>query len=149
MGANEVQCPEDGCTDVLPGPPSDGLRTKLEKLSSIQQGKEKGTPYFLSVLICQAIKKELRYPMLRALGEHSGWPSVIDFESVPGRIMKLKNEIRGLLENEIILGTSFAWKVFVNDVTRKDVSTSFADFARSSEAIRLSIAGEGKNKHAG
>jgi hypothetical protein len=85
----------------------------------------------------------------------SFWPAVnicvyfIDFESVPGRIMKLKNEIRGLLENEIILGTSFAWKVFVNDVTRKDVSTSFADFALSSEAIRLPIAGEGKNKHAG
>ena len=147
VGANEVQCPEDECTDVLPGLPSDSLKAKLEKLSSIQQGKEKGSPHFLSVLICQAIKKELQFPMLRTLGEHSGWPSAIDFESVPDRIMKLTNEIRGLLENEIVLGTSFAWEVFMHDVTRKDMS--FADFSHSSEAFRLSVAGEGKNKHAG
>jgi hypothetical protein len=132
---------------MLPASPSDSLKAKLKNLSRIRQGKEKGTPYLLSVLICEAIKKELRFPMLKALGKRMGWPSVIDFESVPDRIMKVKDEIRALLKNDIVLGSSFAWKVFVTDVTSADMC--FADFGASGEATRLSIAGEGDNKHAG
>lgn len=146
--AGEVWCPAEGCEDVLRGSPSERLKSMFDKLSSIQKGKETGTPLVLSLLICEAIKEELRFPMLKALGERSGWPSNINFEAVPDRIMMFKDEIRALLKNEIVLGTSFAWRVFVNDVTKK-ANMSLADFSHSNEATRLSIAGAGNNKHAG
>jgi len=132
--------------DVLLGTPSEGLRAKLDKLASIRSGKEK---LFQSLLICEAIKGELQFPMLKELGKRSNWPSVITFESIPNRIMKLGDEIRALLKNEIVLGTSFAWRVFFNDITRKKVNMTLADFSSSTEAIRFSVAGAGDNKHAG
>ena len=86
--------------------------------------------------------------MLKALGERSGWPSNIKFEAIPDQIMRFKDEIRALLKNEIVLGTSFAWGVFVTDVT-KIANMSLADFSHSNEATRLSVAGSGNNKHTG
>jgi len=55
----EVQCPEDECVDVLQGAPSEYLESMIQKLSSIRNGKETGTPLALSMLICQAIKEEM------------------------------------------------------------------------------------------
>ena len=52
----------------------------------------------------------MQFPMLKALGEQSGWPGTINFEGIPAQVMALKDEINGLLKNEIILGTSFAWR---------------------------------------
>ena len=143
-----MRCPAEGCGDVLQGSPSERLKSMFDKLSSIKKGKETGTPLGFGLLICEAIKEELRFPMLKALGERSGWPFYISFEAIPDRIMKFKDEIRALLQNEIVLGTSFAWKVFVNDVTRK-ANMSLVDFSYSNEATRLSVAGAGDNKHAG
>lgn len=146
--AAEVRCPEDGCVDSLQGPLSERLGSMFEQLSNIRNGKETGTPLVLSLLICQAIKEESRFPMLKALGVSSGWPSVIDFGGIPARIMELKDEIRALLKNEIVLGTSFSWGTFVNDITSKH-DMSLADFAASNDATRLSVAGMGDNRHAG
>jgi hypothetical protein len=148
VGAGEVRCPEDGCVDVIQGSPSERLKSMLEKLSTIRNGKATGTPLILTLMICQAIKEELRFPMLKALGERSGWPATINFEAIPAQIMTLKDEVRALLINEIVLGSSFAWSTFVNDVTRK-AGMSLANFSASNEAIRLSIAGGGDNRHAG
>ena len=120
----------------------------FNKLSSIQKGKETGTLLVLSLLICEAIKEELHFLMLKALGERSEWPSNINFEAVPDRIMMFKDEICTLLKNEIVLGTSFAWRVFMNDVTKK-ANMSLADFSHLNKATRLSIAGARNNKHAG
>ena len=145
----EVQCPEDDCGDVLQGAPSEHLESMLQQLSSIRNGKETGTPLALqTVLICLAIKEEMRLPMLKALGERSGWPKTINFEAIPAQIIALKDEIRGLLQNEIILGTSPAWRCFVNDVTNKG-DMSLAKFASSDEATRFFVAGMGDNRHAG
>jgi hypothetical protein len=143
----EVRCPEDGCVDMLQGAPSEHLQTMFQKLSSIRSGKEMGTPLVLSLLICQAIKEEMQFPMLKALGEQSGWPTAITFEAILAQIMALKDEIMGLLKNEIILGTSFAWRTFVKDVTNHGMG--LAKFASSSEATRFSVAGMGDNRHAG
>jgi len=144
----EVRCPEDGCVDVLQGAPSERLESMFQKLSCIQSGKETGTPLVLSTFICQAIKEEMQFPMLKALGERSGWPRAIIFEAIPAQIIALKDEIHGLLKNEIVLGTSFSWRTFVNDVTNKG-RMSLAKFAYSSEATRFSVAGMGDNGHAG
>lgn len=78
---------------------------------------------------------------------HSEWPTVIDFEGIPAQIMELKDEIRALLQNEIILGTSSTWSTFINDVTNKH-AMSLADFSASNEATRFSVAGMGDNRHA-
>jgi len=86
--------------------------------------------------------------MLKALGEWSGWPKAINFEAIPMQIIALKDEIRGLLTNEIILGASIAWRTFINDVTNKG-GMSLAKFASSNEATRFFIAGMGDNGHAG
>ena len=145
--AGEVRCPEDGCVDILQGAPSEHLESMFQKFSSIRSGKEVGTPLVLSLLICQAIKEEMRFPMLKALGEQSGWPQYINFEGIPKRIMTLKDEINGFLKNEIILGTSFAWYTFVKDVTSGGMG--LAKYASSSEATRFSVAGMGDNRHAG
>jgi len=147
-GASEVRCPEDECTDVLQGAPSERLKTLFEKLSAIRKGKEMGTPLILSLLICQAIKNELRFLTLKALGVRSGWPTAINFETIPSQIMEMKEEIHAFLKNEIVLGSSSAWGTFVNDVARK-VDMSLADFSASNEAIRLTVAGMGDNRHAG
>ena len=69
---DEVRCPEDGCVDVLQGAPSECLESMFQKLSSIQSGKETGMPLVLSLLICQVIKEEMRFPVLKVLGEWSG-----------------------------------------------------------------------------
>ena len=143
-----MRCPEDGCADVLQGPLSERLGSMFDQLSNVRTGKEKGTPLVQSLLICQAIKEELRFPMLKELGVRSGWPTVIDFEGIPAQIMELKDEIRALLKNEIVLGTSSAWSTFVYDITTKR-GMSLANFAASSEATRLSVAGMGDNRHAG
>jgi hypothetical protein len=143
-----VRCPEDGCVDVLQAPLSERLGSMFEQLSNIRNGKERGTPLVLSLLVCQAIKEELRFPMLKELGVRSGWPTVIDFEGIPAQIMELKDEIRAFLKNEIVLGTSSAWSTFINDVTNKH-AMSLADFAASNEATRFSVAGMGDNRHAG
>lgn len=142
-----MRCPEDGCVDVLQGAPSERLELMFQKLSSVRSGKETGTPLVLSLFICQAIKEEMRFPMLKALGEQSGWPRAINFEGIPAQIMALKDEINGFLKNEIILGTSFAWCTFVKDVTSG--GAGLAEFASSSEATRFSVAGMGDNRHAG
>src|SRR6266567_952336 len=105
----------------------------FKQLSNIRNGKETGTPLVLSLLICQAIKEELRFPILKELGVRSGWPTVIDFEGIPAQIMGLKDEIRALLKNEVVLGTSSAWSTFVNDITNKG-DMSLAAFAASNEA---------------
>jgi hypothetical protein len=120
----------------------------FDQLSNVLTGKERGTPLVQSLLICQAIKEELRFPMLKELGVRSGWPTVIDFEGIPAQIMELKDEIRALLKNEIVLGTSSAWSTFVYNITTKR-SMSLANFVASSEATRLSVAGMGDNRHAG
>ena len=120
----------------------------FDKLLSIQKGKEMGTLLILGLLICEAIKEELRFPMLKALGERLGWPLNINFKAVPDRIIRFKDKIHALLKNEIVLGTLFTWRVFVNDVTKK-ANMSLADFLRSNKATQLSIAGAGNNKHAG
>ena len=143
-----MQCPEDGCADVLQGPLSERLGSMFEQLSNMRTGKGRGTPLVLSLLICQAIKEELRFPMLKELGVRSGWPTVIDFEGIPAQIMELKDEIRALLQNEIVLGTSSTWSTFINDLTNKR-AMSLADFSASNEATRFSVAGMGDNKHAG
>ena len=143
----EVRCPEDGCVDVLQGAPSERLESMFQKLSSIRNGKETGTPLVLSLLICQAIKEEMRFPMLKALGERSGWPGAINFEGIPAHVMALRDEINGLLKNDIILGTSFAWRTFVKDVT--NCGMGLAEFSSSREATRFSVAGMGDNRHAG
>jgi hypothetical protein len=143
----EVRCPEDGCEDAIQGAPSEHLESMIQKLSSIRSGKETGTPLVLSLLICQAIKEEMRFPMLKALGEQSGWPRAINFEGIPAQIMALKDEINGLLKNEIILGTSFAWRTFVKDITSSGMG--LAKFATSSISTRFSVAGMGDNRHAG
>ena len=132
----EVQCPAEGCGDVLQGSLSERLESMFDKLSSIQKGKETGTLLILGLLICEAIKEELHFPMLKALGEHSGWPLNINFEAVPDQIMRFKDEIHALLKNEIVLGTSFAWRVFVNDVTKK-ANMLLADFSCSNKATLL------------
>ena len=147
-GASEVRCPEDECTDVLQGAPSERLKTMLEKLSAIRKGKETGTPLMLSLLICQAIKDELRFPTLKALGARSGWPTTINFETIPLQIMEMKEEIRAFLKNEIVLGSSSVWRTFVNDVARR-ADMLLANFSASNEASRLAVAGMGDNRHAG
>ena len=119
----------------------------FRKLSSIRSGKETRTPLVLSLLIYQAIKEEMQFPMLKALGERSGWPTAINFEGIPAQIMALKDEIIGLLKNEIILDTSFTWHTFVKDVTNSRMG--LAKFASSSEATRFAVAGMGDNRHAG
>lgn len=87
----------------------------------------------LSMLICLAIKEEMRLPMLKALGEQSGWPRAINFEAIPMQIIALKDEICSLLQNEIILSALSAWHTFVNDITNKG-DMSLAKFASSNEA---------------
>ena len=89
----------------------------------------------------------MRFPVLKVLGERSGWPRAINFEGIPAQIMTLKDEINGLLKNEIILGTSFAWCTFVKDVTKSGMG--LAVFASSRAATRFSAAGMGDNRHAG
>ena len=85
--------------------------------------------------------------MLKALGEQSGWTRAINFEGIPAQIMALKDEINGLIKNEIVLSTSFAWRTFVKDVRKGGMG--LAKFASSSEATRFTVAGMGDNKHAG
>ena len=148
VGAGEVRCPEDGCLNVLQGALSERLKSLFEKLSSIRKGEEMGMPLVLSLLICQAIKEEMRILMLKALGKCSGWPTTINFEAIPAQIMELKDEIRALLKNEIVLGSSFAWGTFVNDITNK-ATISLAKFVASNEVIQLLVAGMGNNRHTG
>lgn len=57
--ATVVRCPEDGCVDVPQAPLSECLGSMFEQLSNIRNGKERGTPRVLSLLVCQAIKEEL------------------------------------------------------------------------------------------
>ena len=147
-GASEVQCPEDKCTDMLQGAPSEHLKTMLEKLSAIGKGKETGMPLTLSLLTCQAIKDELRFPILKALGVRSGWPMTINFETIPSQIIEMKDEIHVFLKNEIVLGSSSSWCTFVNDVARR-ADMSLANFSASNEVSRFTVAGIGDNRHAG
>ena len=67
-----MRCPAEWCGDVVQGSPSERLKSMFDELSSVQKGKKKGTPLVLSLLICGAIKEELHFPMLKALGERSG-----------------------------------------------------------------------------
>ena len=67
------------------------------------------------------------------------WPRAINFEGIPAQIMTLKDEINGFLKNEIILGTSFAWRTFVKDVTKSGMG--LAGFASSRAATHSPLQG--------
>ncbi|KAJ7154490.1 hypothetical protein C8R46DRAFT_1196825 [Mycena filopes] len=73
----------------------------------------------LEMQLCRAITQECGRPRFEQLGLKNKWPTVIDFEALPGRIAALQDEILEMIEDADVLENSLIWQTFVIDIDHK------------------------------
>ena len=112
----------------------------------LKQGKKPEGRALLVGRICLAVTDYWKDgPDMTTMASENGWPLEIDFAKVPEQIMKLKNEIEGLLTNQFRLNNLVTWKSFVTLL--KGADCKMADFHSLGDWSKFRAVGT--NAHAG
>ena len=85
------------CEDLYPDPPS----ARLHKLE-VSLGKQTTNNFTIRTEICLEIKNMARKHRLRQEASEKGWPFVIDFSELLGRVAQLAQRLKdAMLDNSI------------------------------------------------
>lgn len=99
-------CPDEFCDDIFPSSPSKRLVAAYRAYLAQKSGVN-------TLLVCTQIQNDHKIPDLLQIALENKWPTDINFDCVTNRIEKRRDEISGLLTNEIVISVSAAWKTFI------------------------------------
>ena len=71
--------------------------------------------YRQSIIICAELKKELKKEKYLALADKT-WPYPIDFVKLSERVLHMRNEIAGIIEDKKQRAQSIVYKQLLNDL---------------------------------
>ena len=95
--------------------------------------------HFNAFLVCIQIQNDQKLPDLHQAALKNKWPIEIDFKGVANRIRKHRDEISGLLSNEIVISVSAVWKTFIRTLASHAVPLS--KFNGLSDQKKFSLVG--------
>ncbi|KAJ7938996.1 hypothetical protein B0H13DRAFT_2301198 [Mycena leptocephala] len=104
-------CPENYCKDSLPSKPSQTLVFLFAEQRDLLAKDSKNTAGYRTVTsqICEHIKRE----NLSTLAQVRGWPTSVDFDGIPERVLAMQNDILGLARDSDELGGNLIWLAFL------------------------------------
>jgi hypothetical protein len=104
-------CPENYCKDSIPSHPSQALVLLFAEQRDLLAKNGKNTAGYREVTnqICKHIKLE----NFSALAQARGWPTSVDFDGIPERVLAMENDIIGLACNSDELGGNPIWLAFL------------------------------------
>ncbi|KAJ7914187.1 hypothetical protein B0H13DRAFT_1873154 [Mycena leptocephala] len=104
-------CPENYCKDSLPSKPSQTLVFLFAEQRDLLAKDSKNTAGYRTVTsqICEHIKRE----NLSTLAQVRGWPTSVDFDGIPERVLAMQNDILGLARDSDELGGNPIWLAFL------------------------------------
>ncbi|KAJ7442797.1 hypothetical protein B0H11DRAFT_2291947 [Mycena galericulata] len=111
-------CPTVMCDDPLPETQNKrrlSLFVKRQGLISEVGSRGPGVS-FTELQICAAITQEKHREKYIELGKQNQWPQIIDYNTVPARILKLKDSLLKMIQDPDVLQTSFIWNDFISRI---------------------------------
>lgn len=87
--------------------------------------------------ICKKIKSDMRSPQILESAVKLGWPTTIDFQSLPQRISSHWTQIRALFTSPSLLKESPAWSFFISRFN--DGEHGVAKFYKLSEWAKFNL----------
>lgn len=108
-------CPRTGCKDqIQPGIVNDELRKLLKAYQKLTDNDEEFSMAWNDVVldICSIIKHSIKTRRAVAISESRGWPTEIDFNTIPDRVVKLKEALRHLLFVEGLSSDNVVQRLF-------------------------------------
>lgn len=132
-----TRCPQDDCTDVVPDEPCPRLKELIQYHSKLVD-EDIHEIAQVDFNICQELSNELR--MLR-VARANGYPEVIDFAALPGRINKMMDLIKSLIRAATsgdlkYLEGNFVFRCLVYDLVRANIGTAFQDALVNFSSLR-------------
>ena len=126
-----TRCPGIYCEDKIPSEMSKDLFVALQKYVAMTQ--ELGGHNFetaqLGMHICTMIRRDHRKIAYLKIATKKNWPiSAIDFKKIPGRIVKLQDQLHPVVHNKSFRERQHVWKSFEADLAAE--RWTLATFAR-------------------
>ncbi|KAJ7444739.1 hypothetical protein B0H11DRAFT_2203532 [Mycena galericulata] len=106
------------CDDPLPETRNERILSLFVKRQALisEVGSRGPGVSFTELQICAAITQEKHREKYIKLGKQNQWPQVIDYNSVPARILKLKDSLLKMIQDTDALQTSFIWNDFISRI---------------------------------
>jgi hypothetical protein len=126
MNANGDQlrrCPE--CKEELPSMISPQLAAHLKNYCKIRrkQGRWSNSVFRMGLEICNLLRKAKAKDKYLDRAARKGWPvTTINFDLVPGRILRMIGELNQLVFNRDYPEDSFIWGAFKTSLTDDQLS---------------------------
>ncbi|KAJ7498331.1 hypothetical protein B0H11DRAFT_2189657 [Mycena galericulata] len=111
-------CPTVMCDDPLPETRNEPILSLfVERQGLISEVGSRGPSVsFTELQICAAITQEKHREKYIELGKQNQWPQIIDYNTVPARILKLKDSLLKMIQDPDVLQTSFIWNDFISRI---------------------------------
>jgi len=113
------RCPGILCQDKVPSELSKDLFVALQKY--VAMTREQCSRDFkmaqLGMQICAMVRRDHRKMEQLKIATKKGWPiSTIDFKKLPGRIVKLQDQLQPVVHNKSFREQQHVWKSFKADL---------------------------------
>jgi hypothetical protein len=114
-------CPTVMCDEELPDQPNARILSLFVKRQELieEVGRSGAGVAFLDLQICAAITQEKRQHQVAALGHQNKWPHIIDYSTLPARILKLRKQVMKIIKDETVLRGSPVWQDFLRNIDYK------------------------------
>ncbi|KAJ7495675.1 hypothetical protein B0H11DRAFT_2389262 [Mycena galericulata] len=111
-------CPTVMCDDAVPKTPNLRILSLFVKRQELinEVGPRGPGVSFAELQICAAITQEKHRAKYIELGKQNQWPQIIDYNTVPERILKLKDSLLKMIQDPDVLQTSFIWNNFISSI---------------------------------
>ncbi|KAJ7501979.1 hypothetical protein B0H11DRAFT_1907479 [Mycena galericulata] len=111
-------CPTVMCDDPLPETRNERILSLFVKRQGLisEVGSRGPGVSFTELQICAAITQEKHREKYIELDKQNQWPQIIDYNTVPARILKLKDSLLKMIQDPDVLQTSFIWKDFISRI---------------------------------
>ncbi|KAG8216249.1 hypothetical protein J3R82DRAFT_8291 [Butyriboletus roseoflavus] len=135
------KCPMDECEDPLPKNLSPSLaRLIMQGEKMIREDGTRDTSRFfkLSVDICRQVRDALQITDKIQRCEHWGWPMMIVWKDLPGRIVALKDKIHKLIFDTSARMQDPVHKLFILDIEDAGLGNDYTKLAKG-QAVPFAI----------
>jgi hypothetical protein len=125
-------CPNEDCSDRLPSNPSQKLTEMLHdhRLLGATSGRTGGKYLRSELEVCYQITTENSRETEVAYARSRNWPIEIDFESLPGRIVAMKNDLVLMVADKNTRANTIVHQRLLTNISQLGLGTGFQKLAK-------------------